>query len=176
MSSKATKFYVEEAKKVAYGHKLRQMQEAALKDPERLWGEIARNLYWFRTWDKVLEWDPPFAKWFVGGLINASYNCLDVHVKTATKNKVAMFWEGEPGDRKVLTYFDLWREVNRFANVLKDLGVKKGDRVTLYMPMVLELPIAMLACARIGAIHSVVFSGFSSEALATRIKDAEARC
>jgi acetyl-CoA synthetase len=173
--SEATKLYIEEAKRASYGHKLRQMQELALRDPENFWSDIARNLYWFKTWEKVFEWSPPFARWFAGGLINASFNCLDVHVKTGNRNKVAIFWEGEPGDRRVLTYLDLWREVCKFSNVLKDLGVKKGDRVAIYMPMVPELPVAMLACARIGAIHSVVFSGFSSEALAVRIRDSGAK-
>ncbi|RSN73818.1 acetate--CoA ligase [Candidatus Methanodesulfokora washburnensis] len=173
--SEATKLYMEEAKRASYGHKLRQMQELALRDPENFWSDIARNLYWFKTWERVLEWNPPFARWFAGGLINASFNCLDVHVKTGNRNKVAIFWEGEPGDRRVLTYLDLWREVCKFSNVLKDLGVKKGDRVAIYMPMVPELPVAMLACARIGAIHSVVFSGFSSEALAVRIRDSGAK-
>jgi acetyl-CoA synthetase len=173
--SEATKLYIEEAKRASYGHKLRQMQELALRDPENFWSDIARNLYWFKTWERVLEWNPPFARWFAGGLINASFNCLDVHVKTGNRNKVAIFWEGESGDRRVLTYLDLWREVCKFSNVLKDLGVKKGDRVAIYMPMVPELPVAMLACARIGAIHSVVFSGFSSEALAVRIRDSGAK-
>lgn len=175
MSTEVTSLYREKTREITYGHKLRQLQEAALRDPEKFWSEVARNLYWFRTWDRVLEWNPPFARWFVGGLTNASYNALDVHLKSAVKNKVAVFWEGEPGDRRVLTYFDLWREVSRFASALKSLGVEKGDRVTIYMPMVPELLVAMLACARIGAIHSVVFSGFSVEALVTRIRDAEAK-
>ncbi|MGC9020569.1 MAG: acetate--CoA ligase [Candidatus Methanodesulfokora sp.] len=173
--SEAVGLYLEEAKRSSYGHKLRQMQELAIRDPENFWSEVARNLYWFKTWDRVLEWNPPFARWFVGGLINASFNCLDVHVRTANRNKVAIFWEGEPGDRRVLTYMDLWREVCRFSSVLRDLGVRKGDRVAIYMPMVPELPIAMLACARVGAIHSVIFSGFSFEALATRIRDSGAK-
>ncbi|MEM4886078.1 MAG: acetate--CoA ligase, partial [Thermofilum sp.] len=175
MSTEVTSLYREKTREITYGHKLRQLQEAALRDPEKFWSEVARNLYWFRTWDRVLEWNPPFARWFVGGLTNASYNALDVHLKSAVKNKVAVFWEGEPGDRRVLTYFNLWREVSRFASALKSLGVEKGDRVTIYMPMVPELLVAMLACARIGAIHSVVFSGFSVEALVTRIRDAEAK-
>ena len=122
-----------------------------------------------------MEWDPPFAKWFVGGKINMSYNCLDRHLGTARRNKAALVWEGEPGDWKVYTYWDLYREVCRFANALKSLGVRKGDRVTIYLPMVPELPIAMLACARIGAPHSVVFGGFSAEALRDRINDSEAK-
>jgi len=132
---------------------------AAQKDPEGFWAEEARNLEWSTPWTRVLEWKLPFARWFVGGRLNVSVNCLDRHVATARRNKAALIWEGEPGDHRVLTYHQLWREVNRFANVLKGLGVKHGDRVTIYMPMVPELPIAMLACARIGAIHSVIFGG-----------------
>ncbi|MBI3254090.1 MAG: AMP-binding protein, partial [Nitrosopumilales archaeon] len=134
------------------------------------WNEQAKNLSWFKTWDKTLEWDPPFAKWFVGGTINASYNALDVNLKKRAK-KTAILWEGENGDRRTLTYEELWLDVNKFANVLKSLGVKKGDRVTIYLPMIPELPISMLACARIGAIHTVVFSGFSSNSLRDRIED-----
>ncbi|MDE0354943.1 MAG: AMP-binding protein, partial [Deltaproteobacteria bacterium] len=110
--------------------------EKADKDPEGFWAEQAQQLDWFKTWDKVLEWDCPWAKWFIGGKLNVSYNCLDRHVKTARKNKAAIIWEGEPGDERVLTYRDVWREVNKFANVLKGLGVQKGDRVALYLGMV----------------------------------------
>ena len=149
--------------------------ERAQKDPEGFWAEAARSLDWFKTWDKVLEWNPPIAKWFAGGKINVSYNCLDRHVKTWRRNKAALIWEGEPGEERVLTYADLYREVNKFANVMKKLGIKKGDRVTIYMPMVPELPIALLACARIGAPHSVVFGGFSSESLRDRINDAQSK-
>jgi len=149
--------------------------ERAKKDPEGFWAEAARSLDWFKPWDKVLEWDPPIAKWFTGGKINVSYNCLDRHVKTWRRNKAALIWEGEPGEERVLTYADLYREVNKFANVMKKLGIRKGDRVTIYMPMVPELPIALLACARIGAPHSVVFGGFSSESLRDRINDAESK-
>ena len=138
------------------------------------WNEQAKNLFWFKTWDKTLEWDPPFAKWFVGGTINASYNALDVNLKKRAK-KTAILWEGENGDRRALTYEDLWLEVNKFANVLKSLRVNKGDRVTIYLPMVPELPISMLACARIGAIHTVVFSGFSSNSLRDRIEDSKSK-
>jgi len=138
------------------------------------WNEQAKNLTWFRTWNKTLEWTPPFAKWFVGGTINASYNTLDVNLKKRAQ-KTAILWEGENGDRRALTYEDLWLEVNKFANVLKSLGVKKGDRVTIYLPMTPELPISMLSCARIGAIHTVVFSGFSSSALRDRIEDSRAK-
>ena len=149
--------------------------EEAEKDFEGFWARFAEELHWFKKWDKVLEWDPPFAKWFLGGKINMSYNCLDRHLTTARRNKAALIWEGEPGDWKVYTYWDLHREVCRFANGLKSLGVKKGDRITIYLPMIPELPIAMLACARIGAPHSVVFGGFSAEALRDRINDSEAK-
>jgi len=149
--------------------------ERADKDPEGFWAEQAQQLDWFKTWDKVLEWDCPWAKWFIGGKLNVSYNCLDRHVKTARKNKAAIIWEGEPGDERVLTYRDVWREVNKFSNVLKGLGVQKGDRVALYLGMVPELLIAMHACNRIGAVHSVVFGGFSAESLSDRINDASAK-
>ena len=147
----------------------------SLADIEAFWDEEARKLSWFKTWDKVLQWDPPFAKWFVGGQLNAAHLCIDVHVKTWRHNKVALYWEGEPGDTKTLSYSDLYREVSRFASVLQNLGVKKGDRVALYLPMTPELPISMLACARLGAPHTVVFSGFSAGALADRINDTQAK-
>jgi len=143
-------------------------------DPEAFWEGFARELEWIEPWSKVLDWNPPNAKWFVGGKINASVNCIDRHVRTARRNKAALIWEGEPGDRRTLTYFDLYREVNAFSGVLKSLGVRRGDRVALYMPLVPELAIAMLACARIGAVHSVVFGGFSAESLRDRINDLEA--
>ena len=146
----------------------------AAADPEGFWADFARELEWIQPWTKVLEWNPPHAKWFVGGKLNISANCLDRHVRTARRNKAALIWEGEPGDRRTLTYFDLHRQVSQFANVLKSLGVQKGDRVALYMPLIPELAIAMLACARIGAVHSVVFGGFSSDALRDRINDAQA--
>ncbi|MFN4071204.1 MAG: acetate--CoA ligase [Thermus caldifontis] len=152
-----------------------RLYEESLKDPEGFWGRVASELHWFEPWQKVLEGDLPHAKWFVGGRTNLSYNALDRHVKTWRRNKAALIWEGEPGEERVLTYHDLWREVQKFANVLKRLGVKKGDRVTIYLPMIPEAAIAMLACTRIGAVHSVVFGGFSSGALADRIKDAEAK-
>jgi acetyl-CoA synthetase len=145
----------------------------AAKDPEAFWARMAAELDWIAPWSKVLEWNLPFAKWFVGGKLNVSANCLDRHLKGARRNKAAIVWEGEPGDRRVLTYHDLWREVGRFANVLKGLGVKRGDRVTIYMPMIPELPIAMLACARIGAVHSVIFGGFSAHAIRDRMEDAD---
>lgn len=147
----------------------------AEKDPEAFWAAFAEELEWIRPWSRVLEWNPPHAKWFVGGRLNISANCLDRHVRTARRNKAAIIWEGEPGDRRTLTYFDLHREVCQFANVLKSLGVQRGDRVALYLPLVPELAIAMLACARIGAVHSVVFGGFSAESLRDRINDAGAR-
>ncbi len=149
--------------------------ERAAQDPEGFWAEQAKELHWFKPWDRVLQWDPPFAQWFVGGKLNVSYNCLDRHLSTPRRNKAALIWEGEPGDWRVYTYWDLHREVCRFANALKSLGVKKGDRVTLYLPMIPELPIAMLACARIGAPHSVVFGGFSAESLSGRINDSQAK-
>jgi acetyl-CoA synthetase len=142
---------------------------------EKFWEGFARELTWFKPWKKVLDWKPPKAKWFVGGKLNVSVNCVDRHLDGPRKNKAALIWEGEPGDQRTLTYRDLYREVCKFGNVLRKLGVGKGDRVTLYMPMVPELPIAMLACARIGAIHSVVFGGFSAEALRDRINDQGAR-
>ncbi|HST22334.1 MAG TPA: acetate--CoA ligase [Blastocatellia bacterium] len=142
-------------------------------DPEKFWSRIAGELHWFRTWDKVLEWDAPWAKWFVGGQINISYNCLDRHTATWRKNKAALIWEGEPGEVRTLTYNQLLIEVSKFANALKSLGIKKGDTVAIYMGMTPELPIALLACARIGATHSVVFGGFSANALVDRINDAQ---
>jgi acetyl-CoA synthetase len=152
-----------------------QLYKQALDDPEGFWASMAKELDWFQPWDKVLEWNPPFAKWFVGGRTNIAHNCLDRHLTTARKNKAAIIWEGEPGDERILTYQALHREVCKFANALKSIGVKTGDRVAIYMPMVPELPIAMLACARIGATHSVVFGGFSAEALRDRINDAQAK-
>ena len=148
--------------------------ERAARDPEAFWEGFAKELEWMQPWSTVLDWKPPHAKWFVGGQLNISVNCLDRHVRTARRNKAAIIWEGEPGDRRTLTYFDLHRQVCQFANVLKSLGVRKGDRVALYMPLIPELAMAMLACARIGAVHSVVFGGFSAEALRDRINDAQA--
>jgi acetyl-CoA synthetase len=150
--------------------------DEAERDPEAFWAAFASELEWTRQWTSVLDWsNPPHAKWFVGGQINASVNCVDRHIRTARRNKAAIIWEGEPGDRRTLTYFDLYRQVSAFANVLKSLGVKKGDRVAIYMPLVPELAIAMLACARIGAPHSIVFGGFSAESLKDRINDAQCR-
>ena len=147
----------------------------AERDPNAFWAKLAGELEWSRPWDTVLDWQPPHAKWFVGGQLNVSVNCLDRHVRGARRNKAALIWEGEPGDRRTLTYFDLYRQVSTFANVLKSLGVGKGDRVALYMPLIPELAIAMLACARIGAVHSVVFGGFSAESLSDRINDSKCR-
>jgi len=152
-----------------------QIYEQAAKDPEAFWADFAKELEWIKPWSTVLEWNPPNAKWFVGGKINISANCLDRHVRTARRNKAAFIWEGEPGDRRTLTYFDLYRQVCQFANVLKKLGVKKGDRVALYLPLIPELAISMLACSRIGAIHSVVFGGFSAESLRDRINDSQCK-
>jgi acetyl-CoA synthetase len=153
-----------------------QMWQRAKDDPDGFWGELAReNLEWFEPFDQVSEGDMPDTKWFTGGKLNVSYNCLDRHLDNWRKNKAAIIWEGEPGDTRVLRYQDLHREVCRFANVLKQLGVESGDRVTLYMPMIPELAIAMLACTRIGAVHSIIFGGFSAEAVADRNNDAQAK-
>jgi acetyl-CoA synthetase len=152
-----------------------ELYQAAERDSEAFWAEQARALVWIRPWDRVLEWKPPHAKWFVGGKLNVSANCLDRHLDGPTRNKAALIWEGEPGDRRVLTYWDLAREVRKAANALKRLGVKPGDRVAIYMPLVPEAAIAMLACARIGAVHSVIFGGFSAESVRDRVNDAEAR-
>jgi acetyl-CoA synthetase len=149
--------------------------QRAAADPEAFWSERAAELEWIRPWSRVLDWDAPHAKWFVGGQLNASVNCLDRHLHGPRRNKAALHWEGEPGERRTLSYFELYRDVCAFANVLKSLGVARGDRVAIYMPMVPELTIAMLACARIGAVHSVVFGGFSAESLRDRINDASAK-
>jgi len=149
--------------------------DRALRDPEGFWADEAKKLDWFTPWQKVLEWNAPWAKWFVGGKLNVTYNCVDRHAHSARRNKAAIIWEGEPGDSRVFTYGMLEREVNRFANALRSLGVAKGDRVAIYMGMVPELAIAMLACAKIGAPHSIVFGGFSAEALRERINDAKAK-
>ena len=151
-----------------------ELYRRSVEDPEGFWGEMAGRLRWTTRWERVLDWQPPFAKWFVGGRLNIADNCLDRHLAGPRRNKAAIVWEGEPGDRRVLTYHALHREVCRFANVLKALGVRAGDRVGIYLPMVPEAAIAMLACARIGAIHGVVFGGFSAEALRDRMNDAEA--
>ncbi len=147
----------------------------SLDDIEEFWGQEARKLDWFRTWDRVLDWDLPFAKWFPGGMLNASYLCVDRHLKSWRRNKVAIYWEAENGEERTLSYSQLYMEVNRFASALTKLGVKDGDRVAIYLPMIPELAVAMLATARIGAIHTVIFSGFSAVALADRINDTEAK-
>jgi acetyl-CoA synthetase len=149
--------------------------DRAERDPETFWEEWARQLDWVTPWETVCEWNPPHAKWFLGGRLNVSANCLDRHVRTARRNKAAIIFEGEPGDTRVLTYHDLWREVNRFSGALQSLGVGKGDRVTIYLPMIPEAAVAMLACTRLGAIHSVVFGGFSAESLRERINDSQSK-
>ncbi|MDQ2713193.1 MAG: acetate--CoA ligase [Acidobacteriota bacterium] len=150
----------------------KELYRRALENPEKFWSELAREeLSWFQPFSKGLEWNPPSAKWFTGGTLNASYNCVDRHLTNGRQNKAALIWEGEPGDSRVITYAELHRLVSRFANVLKGLGYKSGDRAIIYMPMIPELPIALLTCARLGIIHSVVFGGFSAEALKTRIQD-----
>jgi acetyl-CoA synthetase len=150
--------------------------EESVKNPEKYWAGVAEELHWFKKWDRVLNTDTaPFFKWYENGKTNISYNCLDRHLDSATRNKAAIIFEGEPGDERVLTYRDLWREVNKCANVLKKLGIKKGDRVAIYLPMVPELPITMLACARIGAIHSVIFAGFSADSIKDRVIDSETK-
>ncbi|MCA1625898.1 MAG: acetate--CoA ligase, partial [Acidobacteria bacterium] len=152
-----------------------EIYNKAAEDPEAFWASVAENLHWFKKWDTVLEWNEPHAKWFVGGKINASYNCLDRHLETWRKNKAAIIWEGEPGEVRTLTYQQLHRQVSKFANVLKKTGIKTGDRVALYMPLIPELAIAMLACARIGATHTVIFGGFSADAIRDRVNDGECK-
>ena len=144
----------------------------SIQDPESFWAGIASELHWFTPWTKVLDWQPPSARWFVGGKTNLCYNCVDRHALGDRKNKTAILWEGEPGETRRLTYGELYLEVQKFANVLKGLGVRKGDRVAVYMGMTPELAIALLACARIGAVHSVIFGGFAANALVDRINDA----
>jgi acetyl-CoA synthetase len=153
-----------------------QLYAKAKADPQAFWAQLAeKELHWFEKWSEVLDWQPPFAKWFVNGKINICYNCIDRHLTTWRRNKAAIIWEGEPGDSRTITYEQLHREVCQFANALKELGVKKGDVVGIYMPMIPEAAIAMLACARIGAPHSVVFGGFSADALRDRLNDAAAK-
>ena len=159
---------------ISLGNVNTETRRRAKLDQTSFWNEQAKKLSWFKPWTKTLEWNSPFAKWFVGGKINASYNTLDVHQAERAK-KPAILWEGEDGTSRTITYADLYRDVCKFANVLKSLGIKKGDRVIIYLPMVPELPIAMLACARIGAIHTVVFSGFSAASLRDRIDDSKSK-
>jgi acetyl-CoA synthetase len=153
-----------------------QLYDKAKADPVAFWSDLAREeLHWFEPFQQGLRWNEPFAEWFIGGRTNAAYNCLDAHLGTARRNKAALIWEGEPGDQRTLTYQQLHREVCKFANALRQLGIEQGDVVSIYMPMVPELVIAMLACARIGAVHSVIFAGFSAEAIADRNHDANAK-
>jgi len=159
---------------IGLGHNDSEIRKKANSDFVSFWGEQAKNLFWFSSWKKTLNWQPPFAKWFTGGTINASYNALDVHQDTKA-DKPAILWEGENGESRIITYGDLLIQVQKFSNVLKSLGVQKGDRVTIYLPMVPELPITMLACARIGAIHTVVFSGFSAASIRDRIDDSKSK-
>ena len=159
---------------VGLGNNDSDLRKKADSDFVSFWGEQAKNLTWFSSWSQTLDWDPPFAKWFVGGKINASYNALDVHQNTKA-NKPAILWEGENEDSRILTYGDMFTQVQKLSNVLKSLGVQNGDRITIYLPMIPELPIAMLACARIGAIHTVVFSGFSSTSIRDRIIDSKSK-
>jgi acetyl-CoA synthetase len=174
---KLSKIYEESEKiKVSLeGKKLSKIRKQALENSEEFWEEQAKYLKWFKEWDKVLDWNPPFAKWFVGGKLNASINCLDRHIDSDAKNKVAIIWEGENGETNSFTYYQLYRSVNKLASALKNLGVKKGDRITIYLPMIPQLAIAMLASSRIGAIHTVVFSGFSAQALADRANDSKSK-
>ena len=152
-----------------------ELLEKSGENPEWFWNELARELEWFKNYKEVLKWDPPHVEWFLEGKFNIAYNALDRHIKNGKKDKIAYIWEAENGETKEITYFELQKEVNKFSNALKELGVKKGDRVSIYLPMILELPIAMLACAKIGAVHSVVFSGFWAKAFQDRINDAEAK-
>src|SRR5215468_10306741 len=153
----------------------RRMYRESIRQPAKFWTREAKELVWRAPWKKVLEWKPPFAKWFVGGKLNVSENCLDRHVNAGHGGQVAFHWEGEPGDSRAVTYQELLDETSRVANLLRELGIKKGDRVAIYMGMVPETAAAMLACARIGAAHSVVFGGFTAQSLQDRINDAEAR-
>ncbi len=150
-----------------------KMYQRSVRDPEGFWAEAARELHWFEPWQKVLDWNLPWAKWFVGGKLNLCYNCVDRHVAGGRANKTAILWEGEPGEVRKLTFRELHVEVQKFANVLKGLGVQKGDRVAVYMGMTPELAIALLACARIGAVHSVIFGGFAANAIVDRVNDSQ---
>ena len=147
------------------------LYKKSIEDPEKFWAEAAEELHWFKPWDKVLDWNLPWAKWFVGGKLNLCYNCVDRHALGERAQKTALIWEGEPGEIRRLTYAELHVEVQKFANALKALGIQKGDRVAVYMGMTPELAIALLACARIGAIHSVIFGGFAANAIADRVND-----
>ena len=157
------------------GNKIKELKRISQIDPTQFWSNCAKNLAWFKEWEQVLDWNPPFARWFLGGKLNAAYNCLDRHLTSEKKNQAAIIWEGEDGKSITITYNQLFYRVNQLANALKRLGIKKGDRITIYLPMIPELVISMLACARIGAIHSVIFSGFSSQSIIDRVNDAESR-
>ncbi|NNM02292.1 MAG: AMP-binding protein, partial [Nitrosopumilus sp.] len=159
---------------IGLGNNNTDLRKKAESDFVSFWDDQAKSLSWFSPWEKTLDWQPPFAKWFVGGTINASFNALDVHQKTKSE-KPAILWEGENGDSREITYGQMLIQVKKFANVLKSLGVKKGDRVTIYLPMVPELPIAMLACSRIGATHTVIFSGFSAASIKDRVNDSHSK-
>jgi acetyl-CoA synthetase len=159
---------------IGLGNTDTETRRDAESDFVTFWGKQAKNLFWFSTWEKILDWNPPFAKWFVGGKINASYNTLDIHQQDKA-DKPAILWEGENGESRILTYKEMWIKVQKFTNILKSLGVKKGDRITIYLPMIPELPISMLACARIGAIHTVIFSGFSATSIRDRIDDSKSK-
>lgn len=159
---------------VGLGNSGNDARKRASQDYVKFWEGEANNLHWFEKWGKALEWNPPFARWFVGGKINACFNALDVPAKKSPK-KTAILWEGENGDRRSLTYQDLLNNVCKAANVLKSLGVQKGDRVTVYLPMIPELVISLLACARIGAIHTVIFSGFSAQSIRDRVIDSKSK-
>src|SRR4051812_14446559 len=170
---KPSKQFAEKAKIKSLAH-YRKLHRESIKQPAKFWAREARELTWQKPWKQMLQWKAPFAQWFVGGKINVSENCLDRHLDGPRRNKAAIIWEGEPGEKRILTYQQLHREVCRFANVLKRNKVKKGDRVLIYMPMIPEASVAMLACARIGATHSVVFGGFSAESIRDRISDCKA--
>ena len=163
-----------ESYNIGLGNNDLETRKKASADFESFWNETAKNLSWFSKWSKTLDWKPPFARWFVDGTINASFNALDVH-QTTKAEKPAIIWEGENGDSRTLTYHEMFVQVQKFANVMKSLGIKKGDRVTIYLPMVPELPIAMLACSRIGATHTVIFSGFSAASIRDRVSDSKSK-
>ena len=161
-----------ESYNIGLGNNDLETRKQAQLDFESFWDDKAKSLSWFSSWSKTLDWKPPFAKWFVGGTINASYNALDVHQNTKA-DKSAILWEGENGESRTLTYREMFVQVQKFANVMKSLGIKKGDRVTIYLPMIPELPIVMLACSRIGATHTVIFSGFSATSIRDRVSDSK---
>ena len=173
--SHETRSFPPSAEFAAQANATEEWYSRADDDREGFWAEQAERLTWAQKWDKVLEWDAPFAKWFVGGKLNVAVNCVDRHVDAGHGEQVAIHWEGEPGDSRTITYADLQREVCKAANALTELGVQAGDRVAIQMPMIPEAAVAMLACARLGAMHSVVFGGFSPGALKARIEDAEAK-